>query len=491
MSAHTKEQHTGWRDENILVQDARRPFTRRVQRMLHVEGMAAISSPPSERRLAAGIDTLGYYTYPLLFYTAFPRVSLAQLRTLSVGGSYLFDYILCLDRMLDQSSLNDAGTTLLSGLLQREAMTLLYQLFPAGSAFWTYFDTYYAHFAQAVLRERACHHHVVRPYTEAELEFIYAGKPALAKSCIAALALIDGSEAGIAALSASHDAFYVGFQLVDDLLDWRLDYLQGHYSYPLTLAFQQGDWRKRVESRSRPDLAEVEAWLHASGAAEQSLALALHYLEHAEACLGAMPEGSWLAAIRRMRQNVAGFRFPVAAPPEPPPMADAGESLWLGSVTTLAVPLAQSWRPWLDLARLPQSIAPQILAVQQQYLAAVGGSTTIGIALAQVGLAIAASLVQFPDQGLDAHLGMSMGELSWCRHNVGWLDAMLALSIDEPAWAWTPEMLAPSVPLGWLPLTVGRYLGYRLVELCRHSGMSLAQLTPLGVLEHYRRQLAV
>src|SRR5436853_5852576 len=207
--------HTGWRDENVRVQDARRPFNRRMKQILQVEGMPAISDLPSERRMKAGIDTLGYYTYPLLFYTVFPRVSLTQLRSLSLCGSYLFDYILCFDKILDHPSTCDVGSTLLSELLHREAMSILYQLFPANNVFWTYFDSYYSHFVQAVMRERANHQCLVRPYTEDELQFVYSGKSAIAKACIAALALLDGSEDEIAALSLSHDAFYVGFQLFD------------------------------------------------------------------------------------------------------------------------------------------------------------------------------------------------------------------------------------------------------------------------------------
>ncbi len=73
-----------------------------------------------------------------------------------------------------------------------------------------------------MLQERVRHYGLLTPYSEAELQFIYSGKPAIGKACIAALALLGGRKDLIAPLTTSHDHFHVAYQLIDDLQDWRL-----------------------------------------------------------------------------------------------------------------------------------------------------------------------------------------------------------------------------------------------------------------------------
>lgn len=234
------ERHVGWRGDSALVAEARRPLRRRVARLLQVDGLPATVGLPSERRIAAGVDPRIFHTYPLLFHTVFPDVSLAQLRALSVSGSHLFDYVLTLDEVLDRPASCSGGSLLLGSVLQREALHGLYALLPPASPFWGHFDRYFEHFCQAVLREEARHRGLVQPYSRGELELVYSGKSAIAKACLAALAVLGGDERPLPRLEASHDSYYVAFQLADDLADWQIDYARGHYSYPLTVAFVRG-----------------------------------------------------------------------------------------------------------------------------------------------------------------------------------------------------------------------------------------------------------
>ena len=476
----------GWYGDNVLVQDARRPFRRRMTTLLQVDGLPAVTGLPSEQRVAAGIDTLGFYSYPLLFYTLFPRVSLAQLRSLSVAGSFLFDHVLCLDALLDRSSPPHAATLLLSGELYREAVSRLHALFPPASPFWGHFDRYHAHFCQAVLAEESRHRALVHPYDD-DLETIYAGKTAVAKACLAALAVLDGDEEVLACLEASHDAFYVGFQLADDLEDWRLDYRRGHYSYPLTRAFLSAGWERRVEADERPSVAEVGDLLARSGVAEETRRMALACFDRADSHLGPMVEGSWRDAIRHSRERVARSGFDTGADEAPvAPGAPAGEArvLWTGPPATVA-PIARAWRRWLDASRHPRIGAPEVVDEQWRVLHGSGGASTVGAALCQVGLAVHASMGVFPEHGLAAHLGVSTGELEWFRSHDAWLDALLAIGLDDP-----PELWKAGDPAsGWVPPAVGRYLGYRLVDQCTHELAGGAAPTVDAVLGHYRRRL--
>ncbi|MEU3573408.1 class 1 isoprenoid biosynthesis enzyme [Kitasatospora sp. NPDC036755] len=489
------ERHVGWRGDNAVVEEARRPLRRRVARLLQVDGLPATAGLPSERRIATGVDPRVFYTYPLLFYTAFPRVSLAQLRALSVSGSYLFDYVLALDEVLDRPSARTGGGLLLGGLLQREALHGLYALLPPASPFWDHFDRYFGHFCQAVLREEARHRGLLQPYSTDELELVYAGKSAIAKGCLAALAVLGGDERPLAGLEASHDAHYVAFQLADDLADWRIDYRRGHYSYPLTVAFLRAGWQQRVESAARPPVSEVAELLAREGVVEEVRALALDHLDRAEGAADRVPEGSWHAAIRTTRQRIAGPSLGLDLPTVPPataphgapagPAAEAGAASWRGDRRTPATPVAASWRPWLDAHREPRTPGPAVLAEQFRSLAAAGPARTTGEALCQVGLAIAASRRALPQYGLAEHLGLSAAELDWLDQHRPWLDGLLALGLDEPPEPWRPGRPEPSggVP-GWVPPAVGRYLGHRLVK---GSGPGGAQ-APDVLLRAYRAE---
>lgn len=529
------EQHAGWSGDNVLVQDARRPFVRGIGRLLQVGGLPAVAGLPSERRISAGIDTLGFYSYPLLFYPAFPAVSLAQLRELSRCGSYLFDYVLCLDELLDCASSDRSGAVLLGGALQREALSGLSALFPPDSEFWPHFDRYYAQFCRAVLAEEAQHRQLVRPYSERELTMICAGKAAMAKGCLAALATLGGDDGPLARLEASHDAFYVGFQLADDLADWRVDYQRRHYTSLLTHAFLAAGWQRRVESDQPPDSAEVADLLRRTGAAAEVRRLALGYLDRAERELDGVVGGTWLAAIHRTRSRVAGLdpvtgdpvpggpvsgspvsggpvsgdRLPGDSPPgdlmsaggsevgsEAAAVAGLGGSangwplVW-ASAPAVAVPISAAWRAWLDPGREPRIWHAGIIEEQRRALRSFGGAGTVGAAVCQVGLAVQASLRAFPGQGVHAHLGLSAGEYEWCRQHAGWLDAAMVPALADSPRLWRSADQTPSDQDGWVPPAAVRYLGHQLVA----DGAGAAAPSSAGsivdtALSRFRRRMA-
>ncbi|MGW4636962.1 hypothetical protein ACWEN6_00460 [Sphaerisporangium sp. NPDC004334] len=483
-----QETHVGWQGDNVLVHDARRPITRRLRRALSVDGLPAAGAPPSERRIAAGVDTRGFSTYPLLFYGAFPNVSLAGLRALCTCGSLLFDHVLCLDQLCDRPSPDDSGTLLLSTALYREALGMLHELFPAGSRFWTCFDRNYEHFSRAMLAEGARHRDLVTPYPPDDLEMIYSGKSAVAKSCLAALSALDGNQQVIETLEASHDLFYIGFQLADDLDDWRADYERRMYTYPLTRAFLSAGWRGRVESGARPSAEEVGDLLARSGAAEETRALALRYLARAQAAASGLEVDGWSGAIRNAHRRISEMRFdgtrPAEADGEPAvePAPGAGIRMrWSGGRAADA-PIARTWYPWLAPAREPRVTDQDILREQAGILAEGQGVHSLSEALYDVGRAVHASLRAFPGRGLEAHLGVSAAELAWLRRHDAWLDGLLADGLDEPPELWTPAERSS----GWAPPAVGRYLGYRLISDCAGEPAAAAPPSMDAVFRHHR-----
>ena len=487
-----QQAYTGWQDDNAQVQLAREQFLRRLEKTLQAAGLPSAIQPPSDRRLAAGIDTRSSYTFPLLFYPAFPDISLAQLRSLSLCGSYLFDYVLSLDSLLDQSALNDARTLFLSLDLQREALSVLYSYFPPGSSFWDYFDRYHTHFVQAILCEREQHHCLITPYTEEELSFIYSGKPAVAKIGIAALALLGQREDLIEPLTASHDAFQTAYQLLDDLQDWQTDYQHQIYSYPLTVAILKAGWKQRVESSKRPLSSEIQALLEESGTVEEARTLALVQLEIAEQALDGLIDIPWKAAIHQIRQSIKSFEFGAEIPLTIPASHAAPASMqWPTVFETPAAPIAFEWLSWLDHNRKPHIDATELLSIQHQRLRSMPSADTLGEVLCQIGLTIAGTYALYPQYDLATHLGMSSGELEWCHRNLHWLNTLLPQSLSVAPYWWTPQSSgteATSKP-GWVPPAVGRYLGYYLVETYRRETLSPGEPAPSQILGYYQRCL--
>lgn len=498
MSQHQIKHRTdiGWQDDNVHVQAMRQPFVRRVRRVLRVGKMPAFADLISEQRTRANIDTRSYYTYPLLFYTLFPELSLAQLRTLSLIGAYLFDYILSLDRLMDHRDTGDAGNVFVGSLLQQEALALLHALFPLNSPFWNHFREYFEHFIQSSLQERIRHHYLVNAYTREEMAFIYAGKPAVGKVCIAAMATLSARPELIPTLVNSHDTFYVGFQILDDLHDWRLDYHNHHYSYPLTLAFTEAGWTQRIESESRPEAAEVGCLLQRLAIPERLCALAIEYLDRAEGMLDKeMDKGSWAAAIQKTRQRIENFIFQLE--PLPPTAATAKPTTlhWeeVLLATELPLPVSPTWLAWLDPERKPRPLPAAVSQTQAAHLRQLAGAADLGTAISQLGLAMHHSQQAHPQVEMLGHLGLLPAEWRWCCDNDAWLKAILSLTVTEPGQLWqSPVQAVPEEQpfSAWAPPAIGRYLGYRLVEDYQtHYNRPLADVTADDVLRYYHYQL--
>ncbi len=484
--------NVGWQDDNLRVQDARRPFTRRLHEVLQVDGVKLTAGLPSDQRITAGIDAQSFYTFPLLFYAYFPEITLRQLNALCVCGSYLFDYVLCLDKLLDRARSGDAGTLLATSMCQRQGLALLGALFPPGSRFWGHLDRYEAHFAQALVRERVHHHCLVTPYSTEALEFIYSGKPAMGKAALAALGVAAGREDLIEPLTRSHDAFHVAFQLIDDLQDWRIDYASQQYSYPLTHALHAAGWARRAESEARPTVEELAEIIERPEVVAHVRDLARFYLTRAEELLGGLPESDWLAALRKTRLGLERLRPGARPPAHGAPSATHAALEWQAADrAALPLPCAPSWKAELDARRQAGVGAADLRALQHACLLSAERAANLAEALCHVGWAIARSRRRFPERALSEHLGLSAGELEWCRRNDSWLQGLLASSLDQPACLWTADD-ARCESTGWMPLAIGRYLGHRLVEDYP------AQLDPEqpcderqtgALIDHYRQQL--
>ncbi len=201
--------------------------------------------------------------------------------------------------MLDAKSAGSPFDVLYSDFLHKKSLALLYALFSPESAFWKYLAKYESEFIGATLLERTRHVGIVSAYPYSEFEMISRGKASMAKCATAALCILNQTPGKIAPLEESQNHFYTACQILDDLQDWKEDYLNRDFSFILTSVICENKLLGEVESDKPPDLETVGRALYLSRTAEIHIDRALSLLEKAaDQC----PDYAlWVDNIRNIR----------------------------------------------------------------------------------------------------------------------------------------------------------------------------------------------
>lgn len=254
--------------------------------------------------------------YPLLIGTAFPFMEQQKLLELCRFGRLYAEHLLALDRALDRGEQANPLELLVSSLQQTESLLGLYRWFPPGHLFWEDFWERASRTWRAVLLERSRHGHRIEAYPWEEYEAVARDKASLLGIFALAPTYLSDDRDLRRRLSNSLDEHHKGLVLLDDLQDWREDYIRGHYSYLLTRVLLENGLDELVRNGARPALATVGRLLYEAGVAEEQLFLA-------EACFRKTEEGleertlpDWIAMNRRygalcvaLRERVGHFRI--------------------------------------------------------------------------------------------------------------------------------------------------------------------------------------
>ncbi len=127
----------------------------------------------------------------------------------------------------------------LAPLLYTRCIHIFTTLFPADTPFWGHLERYLNEWASALDWERQYHWHQAAPYTQAEIEYVTAGKGAPIKIGFAAIALLAGREADLPELEKIINLRSAIAQIFDDLSDWYEDWQQGRFNIFLTAALSE------------------------------------------------------------------------------------------------------------------------------------------------------------------------------------------------------------------------------------------------------------
>lgn len=255
---------------------------------------------------------LNFDWYAYLFADVFGNVEREKLRVIAIASELLAEYVVILDKLVDDQIENKEKrwlSLLANTFRYRRVLGLFHALFGDTPTFWRYLEQYSREWDRALLAEKMEHHGTPRPYSETEMEVIARGKAAVAKIVPTALAILSQSEEQIDPITESQDLYAVGFQLYDDLRDWKGDYERGQYSYLLSKAILDYDLWKETESNSKPDQETVGKTIYFSGLAEATMKKAENFFERATNRVCELEGSGWFKYISGTRAICKQFRL--------------------------------------------------------------------------------------------------------------------------------------------------------------------------------------
>jgi len=246
--------------------------------------------------------------YPLLFSTAFPEVHKDLVRKLCWMERIYTEHLLAYDRILDQTERFDPLMLFMAHLKQMHGLRDLYVFFAHSHPFWSTFQECYLHAWKAILQERLHHFHRILPYDVSEFEYIATGKTALCKVFSLALAFLSGRVTLDGIVSSSLDGHHMGLILLDDLEDWKEDYVRGHFTFPLTRLILENDLRESVLNGRKPPVEAVGRILYRTGIADEQVRQAEVCFQRAVECAHGVELPLWIEFNREYIQRCRSMR---------------------------------------------------------------------------------------------------------------------------------------------------------------------------------------
>lgn len=194
----------------------------------------------SEKRLSARTMNRMHLLFPFWFMDGL-GLNYETCRVIACGNVYGLLHYLILDWIIDADEGLSNEWLLLGDLFYAQAVQCYLSVIPAGAMdhWWIHMREAMTQHAQGVLMEKG-HYKVEDEYTDPEILLMLRGT--MFRICGYTLALASSREKEGPALAHAIDCFHAGFNILDDLQDWRQDGQRGpSFNAVLQLAsFGQG-----------------------------------------------------------------------------------------------------------------------------------------------------------------------------------------------------------------------------------------------------------
>lgn len=254
---------------------------------------------------------IDYCIYPWLFSEVFPGIDREQLDELCIVAQLGAESLIQMDKVMD-GHLGPTSEVMLAVILLggqyklAESIRRLARIIDAKSPFWGRFDDLFREYIHVTLEEKAMRSPEIP--TLDEMERLGSGKAALSKTITAAMAEISGRRDFIPALDRSQDLFSTGYQLYDDVRDWRWDYENGQGSYLLKRAFKEFGIGDEIAGGRAMDSRKLGIRLYSTDIVPDTLDLASGYLSQAEEAALRIGCFRWVSWIQLKRRRVEKLR---------------------------------------------------------------------------------------------------------------------------------------------------------------------------------------
>lgn len=200
------------------------------------------------------------------------------LRSQSLANLYGTSFILMQDKLIDRQEdvleqLQVSNFQLLSTTLYYRCVREYHRLFPIDNLFWALFEKYLTEYTRSSLWEKREHWHQIKDFSPED--FVHLGqKLSPLKICCAATCLLHRKKEWISHFSRIIENYHIGYQLTDDLLDWKDDLQSRNYTYLLTTVHKNS-------GRDRLSEEEIEKILRTTPVVKNLLRESTEYFQRA------------------------------------------------------------------------------------------------------------------------------------------------------------------------------------------------------------------
>ena len=253
------------------------------------------------------------YLYPYLFQAAFSEVDETVFENLAIAGRLYHEHIMAQDKFFDKDlppSLHEIRHLMLrKDFLHEKAILILSSFIPFDSDFWSGLREFQAEFNLAQLTEAESQSCYQQADSIEEFEKLAKGKGAIFKAYTRALCILSDKRSLSGALERSQDYWNIGYQLFDDLKDWKTDYASKQLSWMLKQVLIR--FFEISSDESFPVESEIGAILYHSGFAEECLMKAMFYFEKALTEVDEIDCPLWKNTLIRFKQKVNELRLDI------------------------------------------------------------------------------------------------------------------------------------------------------------------------------------
>lgn len=233
-----------------------------------------------------------YLYYPQLFSTVFDTKK-EDLALLCIAGYLYYQSTILLDSVIDEKELHKI---IYVTTCQEEAIKILTSIYGKDSVFWSYWKQRRDEYFAAIQLEKSIH-------TKENISIddylkIADYKSAFGKAAIDAL-FVSGKSSNketYQSLLKSHQLFSLAYQLNDDILDFKVDFISGQFNWVHHLLKQESN----VEST---DINVLNKYIYIRGITSKVFKIAIDYLNKSLKVIEDIDVPVWKATILDLRKK--------------------------------------------------------------------------------------------------------------------------------------------------------------------------------------------